>query len=1082
MFKTQILHLSDIHINTGDEFDRSVVLDPLIDRLKKDRKDNGLSPELLIVSGDIAYSGQKKEYDQAYEFLEDVRKTLKLEKNAIFIVPGNHDVDRKKYPEMQKNENSQFPYKSMKQLNSDLENKNHRKVIFRGLKKYFKFISENYPHLNGEADSLFPFATVYQTRHGKKLGLLGLNTSWLCRYSPDKGKVAIGEFQFKRALKALNEAGEFDLSVACFHHPLGWLWEEDNKKCLHYLNKLGEQTQFKPIVLSGHLHDENVFYHDGTDGAYIQMQSGSIYLSSDDKWPQRYHYITVDWASSWVHLDFRQYVTDSNKWVIAGELGDDGNISLPLGRISAPKTEKVSFHFILPSQPVHFVNRVNEIDSISDSLESKHPVVVHVEGFGGIGKSDLLLMVAHRLRNLFDKRILHIKRTDKKSFDEVINDIAGSFEGSFKIDLSISNEQKIEKTNRILQNHPLLLIFDNVTREKQKLITGLIEAFPFCYILLASRVKEHIVITNAKRVPLGELDETEIVELFEKKGGLQLFQNDKKALKAIYAKFGGIPLAMELACRYMISAQGTVEDLKTWLFAKGAKFIDDNEERIGEIFRSSYTRLKEEEREMFSLLGIFESESFPLEAIKAISGYENKNEVGFILGKLISLSMVKRDGNRYHMHPLIGFYAKEEFDKNKIAKDTAIDRMISYYRTFIGKYAGKISEYPLINMEMDNITTALDYAINLGDDRFVVDIVSDLNGYYGFLAQYGYWKKGTEFNITAGKASKRLNDGSSEALFMLNAGQFQYWLGNHKKARNHLERALKLYTSQNDIRGQIKAHHILGYIKDDENEYSKAKTHYESSLKLAESIGDESLTALGYHLIGVINYHLKEYEKARENMKNCLRINHQLLKKEEEQKNKDSMKLINAAIFRCKRRIAAVARMQAHYAESDKERNNFLKEAMDLISDALKRETSKRSVARGKRQRGMIYEEMHDLRKARIDYRESMKGFQEIGNTKGKGTVHYNLGSVDQKQNKLSKAIEHYNDSIDIAKQVNCLYGEAIAKRQLGIIKNYEGNKVEAGKYLSEAYKILDRIDSPFAIEVKQLAEDSNVTLDEVEE
>ena len=67
----QILHLSDLHISTDKNFDRSLVLDPLIERVRADRKKN-IKPELVIVTGDIAYKGIKEEYDEARIFFTDL--------------------------------------------------------------------------------------------------------------------------------------------------------------------------------------------------------------------------------------------------------------------------------------------------------------------------------------------------------------------------------------------------------------------------------------------------------------------------------------------------------------------------------------------------------------------------------------------------------------------------------------------------------------------------------------------------------------------------------------------------------------------------------------------------------------------------------------------------------------------------------------------------------------------------------------------------------------------------------------------------------------------------------------------------
>ncbi len=69
----QILHLSDLHVSAQGNFDRSVVLDPLIIRLKEDLE-KGFQPEIVIMSGDIAFSGKPEEY-------ELTKKGTKIDRN-----------------------------------------------------------------------------------------------------------------------------------------------------------------------------------------------------------------------------------------------------------------------------------------------------------------------------------------------------------------------------------------------------------------------------------------------------------------------------------------------------------------------------------------------------------------------------------------------------------------------------------------------------------------------------------------------------------------------------------------------------------------------------------------------------------------------------------------------------------------------------------------------------------------------------------------------------------------------------------------------------------------------------------------
>jgi predicted MPP superfamily phosphohydrolase len=208
----QILHLSDLHIKPKEDFDRSVVLDPLIKRVEEDLR-SGLKPEIVVVTGDVAYSGKKSEYKLAKVFFDDLLEALKLHTDKLFIVPGNHDMDFKEYP------GSYMPnYENMEKLNTELENKKYRKDLLKGMKNYFLFIKTHYPHMQNKNkyDNLFPFVHSHNALCGKRIALAGLNSAWMCRkyyYDnkiTDERKIAIGEYQIKKAMEELKEAGEFD--------------------------------------------------------------------------------------------------------------------------------------------------------------------------------------------------------------------------------------------------------------------------------------------------------------------------------------------------------------------------------------------------------------------------------------------------------------------------------------------------------------------------------------------------------------------------------------------------------------------------------------------------------------------------------------------------------------------------------------------------------------------------------------------------------------------------------------------------------------------------------------------------------
>ena len=312
MSQTAILHLSDIHICCqGDEsFDFGVVFDPLIDRIKDDREKRRIDVEFVFLTGDIAFQGIEEEYDIAAKYLNRLMEELDLPTEHLFIVPGNHDVNRKLYRP------SDFPsYQSMRDLNKELENTDFRSDLFKGQQAYFDFIDSLFPHLTALNENLIPFAQTYETKSGHVLGLLGLNSAWMCRRSPDKGEVAIGEYQIKKAMAHLKTLGSTNLNLACFHHPVSWLWKEDQDIARSHLDQF--------VLLTGHLHDASGGFQNDTEGQIFLASAGGAYLGSDSKYPMGYHYLTIDWDKQLLRFDFRTF-SKKHKWILDSDRGQDG--------------------------------------------------------------------------------------------------------------------------------------------------------------------------------------------------------------------------------------------------------------------------------------------------------------------------------------------------------------------------------------------------------------------------------------------------------------------------------------------------------------------------------------------------------------------------------------------------------------------------------------------------------------------------------------------------------------------------------------------------------------------------------------
>ena len=99
------LHLSDLHAcRPKSGWNAKRVLESLRTDLQRMNRDHGLRPDLIFSTGDAAYghiNNQRGEaisdqFREAEDFLNEVRESFSpiVPKRNLFLVPGNHDVNR----------------------------------------------------------------------------------------------------------------------------------------------------------------------------------------------------------------------------------------------------------------------------------------------------------------------------------------------------------------------------------------------------------------------------------------------------------------------------------------------------------------------------------------------------------------------------------------------------------------------------------------------------------------------------------------------------------------------------------------------------------------------------------------------------------------------------------------------------------------------------------------------------------------------------------------------------------------------------------------------------------------------------
>jgi hypothetical protein len=327
------LHLSDWH-QGEDEFDREVVLDHL---LKDIRKRKEINPSLEVVdfvvfSGDLAYSGKPDQYKLAQtQFLQPILDECDLDKNRLFIVPGNHDIDIDEF--------QMLPSELLKPLTSDrqvqiwlTDDRKRTRLLepFRAFSEFVKnFTAQEHPE----------YACVRRLDDiaEKPVVLLGLNSAWMCRRNQcingvfnDYGYALMGEPQIQ---DCIDQIGEGDIGIAVFHHPFEWFAEFDRNRIE---TRLRRNCTF---ILNGHLHKPKVqFDFGGTLGNSIIIPTGACYnrrISENPHYVNSYNFSHLDFDRKGCIVFLRRWSDVKTEWIRDIEsYADEGYCEFPSMRIA----------------------------------------------------------------------------------------------------------------------------------------------------------------------------------------------------------------------------------------------------------------------------------------------------------------------------------------------------------------------------------------------------------------------------------------------------------------------------------------------------------------------------------------------------------------------------------------------------------------------------------------------------------------------------------------------------------------------------------------------------------------------------
>jgi 3',5'-cyclic AMP phosphodiesterase CpdA len=190
----RLLHISDLHAGSVEETAIERSLEPLVERAR---------PELIVVTGDLAHRGRRREHERAAAFLRGLGRPL-------LVIPGNHDI----------------PYT----------------FPARFTRPWAEFERQ--------------WGTVEPVHRSEELMVVGLNSVRPWRHQSGRIRAA----QIARTAELLADAPDGALRVVALHHHLiGAPWRSRKRPVAHRSAVLaGLVDAGAELILAGHIHQAAV--------------------------------------------------------------------------------------------------------------------------------------------------------------------------------------------------------------------------------------------------------------------------------------------------------------------------------------------------------------------------------------------------------------------------------------------------------------------------------------------------------------------------------------------------------------------------------------------------------------------------------------------------------------------------------------------------------------------------------------------------------------------------------------------------------------------------------------------------------
>jgi predicted ATPase/DNA-binding SARP family transcriptional activator/Tfp pilus assembly protein PilF len=517
------------------------------------------------------------------------------------------------------------------------------------------------------------------------------------------------------------------------------------------------------------------------------------------------------------------------------------------------------------------IGRTVELRRITAFLSQDDCRLLSLIGPGGVGKTRLAQRVIQELASGYADGVVFVPLEDLVSASE----LGGRLAREIGIRLAGSAEP-MDQVIAFLRERQMLLVLDNFEQlaADAAILERVLRQCARLKIIATSRVR--LAISMEWTLPLHGLPypEPEDLDHIEAFDAARLFIDSARrvepslvpaeqaaAIVEICQQLEGLPLALKLAAAWtrVLSCSAIADELR-----KGTELLRTvdtahpvRHASIEVVFEQSWQLLTAAERDVLARLSVFRG-GFSAEAARAIASASIP-----VLGALTDKSLLRKDGTRIVMHPLVQQLAAERLGHGESRESTERAHALHFHRLMIqlrrGVQDGDREAMEWVDTEFENCRIAWRWSVAHDDPDALAKSAATVLQFCDRRGRYAEC-----LSLLNEAIESRAAQASAEfrALLLAKAAHLEYRLDRYGNAEAIAEQALAIARPARDHETLMQCLRVLGGCCLRRGRHEDAKRYFKQALREAPESGDPRSVAGALDNLSLVEKMLGHYGEA----------------------------------------------------------------------------------------------------------------------------------------------------------------------------------------------------------------------------